>query len=43
MNKIVLSQALKFKNNLPSNNQIKILIEEIKKYQKDNELYFFFF
>ena len=41
MNKIVLSQALKFKNNLPSNNQIKILIEEIKKYQKDNELYFF--
>jgi hypothetical protein len=41
MNKIVLSQALKFKNNAPSNNQIKILIEEIKKYQKDNELYFF--
>lgn len=41
MNKIVLSQALKFKDNIPSNNQIKILIEEIKKYQKDNELYFF--
>ena len=41
MNKIVLSQALKFKDNIPSNNQIKILIEEIKKYQKDNGLYFF--
>lgn len=41
MNKVVLAQALKFKNSTPSNTQIKILTEEIKKYQNENELYFF--
>src|SRR5574344_1382749 len=41
MNKTVLAQALKFKDTTPSNTQIKILTEEIKKYQNENELYFF--
>lgn len=43
MNKTLLSQALRFKDNIPSNSQVKILGSSIIDYQKENETYFFSF
>lgn len=40
MNKLLLKQALKFKEGNPTNSQIKILIQAVSKYQKENDLYF---
>lgn len=40
MNKTLLKQALKFKDTLPTNNQIGTLISLTSKYQQDNEIYF---
>lgn len=40
MNKILLAQALKFKNSVPTNNQIKNLTGLAIQYQNDNEVYF---
>lgn len=40
MNKSLLKQALKFKNEKPTNSQIKTLIQLSSEYQKENELYF---
>ena len=40
MDKILLNQALKFKNNTPTFSQTTYLNELAKQYQKDNDLYF---
>jgi hypothetical protein len=40
LNKALLTQALKFKKNIPTNNQIKRLIELANDFQNENELYF---
>lgn len=40
MNKILLNQALKFKDDTATNAQIKALINSIKDYQEDNEVHF---
>ncbi|MDY0193379.1 MAG: hypothetical protein RBR93_07620 [Aliarcobacter butzleri] len=40
MNKAVLKQAIKFKNNLQTNKNIEVLINAVKVYQKVNEIFF---
>ena len=40
MNKILLNQALKFKNNTPTSSQTKYFNEQAKQYQAENNLYF---
>ena len=40
MNKTLLNQALKFKNNTPTSSQTKYFNEQAKQYQAENNLYF---
>ncbi len=40
MNKTLLTQALKFKNNTPTSSQTKYFNEQAKQYQAENNLYF---
>jgi hypothetical protein len=40
MNKTLLNQALKFKENIPTFSQTTYLNKLVKQYQKENDLYF---
>jgi len=40
MNKVLLAQALKFKEAIPTNGQINTLIKEVMTYQKEHDIYF---